>query len=419
MAHSDHKKLKPTKRTSASASASSRSSNARDEKKLLKHLKKQGASPARLEARQSLRQRLQALAAASSQAGSERAQQQSRGISSASTSAKASRGSRMHLPVFSISLKKILLGFIGIAAVGGLLFVLLMHVPIFRIESIDAPKTSHMTSEVIAKLANIPAGVTLLNASIDTIANNIKRNPWAEEVRITRVFPNKLRIEVKERTPAALVLMNSGDIAWYIGQDGTWIEPCKIAASKEQSAYDIALAQATKVGCLFVWQVPASVNPQAATKTTDPSVLEVLRYVKGFSKDFSKTIVSYAAASSESVSCVLSNGIEVSLGAAHDITTKEATIKQLIEQHPNQITFINVRVPSRPSYRKVGAESVDPGTGGRVVGGNPANGNPANGNPAGNPPGDNQAGDKPTNKSADKPADPKKPTDKPANKPSA
>lgn len=361
MAHSDHKKFKPTKR--ASTPVAPRSSNARDEKKLLKQLKKQGASPARLEARQSLQQRLQASTLSQVSGASRPTQQAAR----SKTSSKVGSGLRVHLPSFSISFKKILLGFLAIAVIGGLLFVLLMHLPIFRIESLDAPKTSHMTSEVIAKLANIPAGTTLLNASVDTIANNIKRNPWAEDVRITRVFPNKLRIEVKERTPAALVLMNSGDIAWYIGQDGTWIEPYKIAASKEQSAYDIALAQATKLGCLFVWQVPASVNPQAATTTTDPSVLEVLRYVKGFSKEFSKTVVSYAAASSESVSCVLSNGIEVSLGAAHDIATKEATIKQLIEQHPNQITFINVRVASRPSYRKVGAESVDPGTGGRVI----------------------------------------------------
>ncbi|WP_051353777.1 cell division protein FtsQ/DivIB [Atopobium fossor] len=338
----------------------------REEKRAVKQLKKRGASPARIAAKQSMQARMQNVNVRDAAAG----------LNSTGTAktAAASKGFSFSLPQLSFSPIRALIG-IAVTAISLLLLLLILsQLPVFVIESIDADSTQHMDSESIAKLASVPAGTTLLNVNTSEIAQNIQKNPWAGEVHIRREFPNKLKVQVEERKASAIVLMSSGDIAWYIGDDGVWIEPFKITTSKDESATDVALRQANQLGCLLITSVPSSVTPKAASKTTDATVLAVLKYINGFSSDFSKNIVSYSAASTESISCVLSSGVEVSLGTASDITTKESVVSQLLTQYPNQITYINVRVPSKPSYRKVGAESVNPGSGGRVV--NDGTGNP-------------------------------------------
>lgn len=349
-ADSGRKSLKPTPRKKPTK---------REEKRVAKQLKKRGASPARIAAKQSMQARIQNVNKRDGAAGG--------GGASVSKDVAGSKGFSLSLPRLSFSPLRVLIGIAATAISLVLLLLVLSQLPVFVIESIDADPTQHMDAESIAKLAAVPAGTTLLNVNTSEIAQNIQKNPWAGDVQIRRVFPNKLKVHVEERKASAIVLMSSGDIAWYIGNDGVWIEPFKITASTDESATDVALRQANQLGCLLLTNVPSSVTPKAASKTTDSTVLAVLKYINGFSGDFSKNIVSYSAASTESISCVLSSGVEVSLGSATDISTKERVVTQLLTQYPNQITYINVRIPSKPSYRKVGSESVNPGSGGRVV----------------------------------------------------
>ena len=74
-------------------------------------------------------------------------------------------------------------------------------------------------------------------------------------------------------------------------------------------------------------------------------------------------MVSYSASSEEAISCVLESGIEVSLGDPSQISSKEAVVNELMAQHPNQLTYINVRNPAKPSFRRVSSNSVAQGSG--------------------------------------------------------
>lgn len=260
-----------------------------------------------------------------------------------------------------------IIGIVGVAIALALTLFVLMQLPIFAISSIDASSTEHIDADSIAKLANIESGTTLLNVDISQVVNNVKKNPWVASVSVTREFPDKLKVSVSERKISALVLMSSGNVAWYLGDDGVWIEPVNIGTEGTTTAEDVALTKANELGCLLITNVPASVNPSAASKTSDTSILAVLDYQKGFSSDFSSQIVSYTAPSTDSITCTLSNGVEVSLGAATDIDTKEKVITQILETYPDQITYINVRVPSNPSYRKLSSDQVKTGTGARVT----------------------------------------------------
>ena len=222
--------------------------------------------------------------------------------------------------------------------------LVLSQLPVFVITAIDADSTEHVNAETIARLAEVEEGTTLLNLNTGEITANVQRNPWVGSVKIIREFPDRLRIVVTEREVGAIVLMGSGDAAWCLGSDGVWIEPVQLNTSDKRSAEEVALERASELGCLLITDVPSSVSPQAGAEVTDDTILAVLEYLNGFSEDFRSQISSFSATSVDAIACTLTNGVEVSLGNATDINAKERIITQILAEHPNQVTYINVRV---------------------------------------------------------------------------
>lgn len=250
-----------------------------------------------------------------------------------------------------------------VAAVLGVAFLVLSNTSTFQITSIDAVASDHVSADDIQKLAKVEEGTTLLNVDTNAITQNLMKNPWVESVSVEREFPDKLKISVTERTVEAVVVMSSRSVAWYLGEGEVWLEPVNLDVSDEQSADDVALEKATSVGAILITGVPATVDPVAGSKATDDVIVAIRGYLDGFSSDFASQIVSFTAPSEASISCVLSSGVEVSLGSPSDISSKEEVVKSLLAEYPDELTYINVRVPSSPSYRKIDSSNVTAGTG--------------------------------------------------------
>jgi cell division protein FtsQ len=250
-----------------------------------------------------------------------------------------------------------------VAAVLGVAFLVLSNTSTFQITSIDAVASDHVSADDIQKLAKVEEGTTLLNVDTNAITQNLMKNPWVESVSVEREFPDKLKISVTERTVEAVVVMSSRSVAWYLGEGEVWLEPVNLDVSDEQSADDVALEKATSVGAILITGVPATVDPVAGSKATDEVIAAVRSYLDGFSSDFASQIVSFTAPSEASISCVLSSGVEVSLGSPTDISSKEEVVKSLLAEYPDELTYINVRVPSSPSYRRIDSTNVTAGTG--------------------------------------------------------
>lgn len=250
-----------------------------------------------------------------------------------------------------------------VAAVLGVAFLVLSNTSTFQITSIDAVASDHVSADDIQKLAKVEEGTTLLNVDTNAITQNLMKNPWVESVSVEREFPDKLKISVTERTVEAVVVMSSRSVAWYLGEGEVWLEPVNLDVSDGQSADDVALEKATSVDAILITGVPATVDPVAGSKATDDVIVAIRGYLDGFSSDFASQIVSFTAPSEASISCVLSSGVEVSLGSPSDISSKEEVVKSLLAEYPDELTYINVRVPSSPSYRKIDSSNVTAGTG--------------------------------------------------------
>lgn len=268
-------------------------------------------------------------------------------------------GSR--LPVRQIAIGAAVMA--ALFAVAAVVVLILSHTSAFTIENVTAVASDHVTEDTLVKLAAVPEGSTLLNVDEGAITESVMRNPWVKEVHVHRQFPNTLQITVQERKVKELVVMNSGDVVWCLGEGDVWIEPISIEVADGQDFTAAALAKAQEMGALLVTDSPASVSPVAGSKATDDSLQAVADFQADFSSDFSSQIVSYSASSATSISCVLDSGVTVSLGSATEISSKETAVRSVLDKYPHRITYINVRVPSSPTYRIIDSEDVTAGSG--------------------------------------------------------
>ena len=244
-----------------------------------------------------------------------------------------------------------------------LLLAVLIQQGVFAVSAIHAADTEHLAGDDIASLASVSSDTSLFTVDEASISENLMRNPWVGSVRIVREFPSTLRIEVTERVPRAVVLMSSGDRAWLLADDNHWIEPLVIDGSNGAvSGRDVAYQKAQEMGCLFIENVPVSMVPTSGTEATDGVLDAVWLYYQELSEDFRKQIISFSAPSENAISCTLNSGVEVSLGSPVDISEKEAVARAILDEHPNDVTYVNVRLPSKPTYRKVGLPSGHEGT---------------------------------------------------------
>lgn len=301
------------------------------------------------------------------------------GRSSGRNSRQRATGALRIIAIVSGSLLVVLIIF-------GLVVALLSNTSMFSVRQVDAYDTEHLSAENIAKLADIEDGTTLLNVDVSKIEQQLKKNPWVGSVNVHRVYPDTLRLEVHERVPAYYVVIGTGGNGWLMGDDGVWIEPLQVEEHTGHDASDTALKQAESMGLMLISDVPASVSPKPGTPSTDACIESVMAFRNQLTAKFKDQIVSYAAPSEDDIACTLDNGIEISMGSPSNIDSKEMVAQGILDEYAGQVIYINVRIPSRPTYRRVNSKYVDMGSGatGTVGNANGADQSGSNGNSSSN-----------------------------------
>ncbi len=82
--------------------------------------------------------------------------------------------------------------------------------PYFEIKEVVVRGCKELTEKEILSYAAIKPSQNLLAINLGTIARRIESNPWIKEVSVGREFPNRLVINLQERTAVALVKRDNG-----------------------------------------------------------------------------------------------------------------------------------------------------------------------------------------------------------------
>ncbi len=248
---------------------------------------------------------------------------------------------------------------VGLAAI---ILVLCVWSPLFQIRSISVEGScEHVSAERITQLAAVPAGATLFGYDEAGVAQRLLSDPWVADVTLTRSLPDTLSIHIEERTLGAIVMLSNGTQAWRLSTDGVWLEQValtEITSDNGADAYDVqAKNAAASEGVVFVSEASAALAPVAGESCQDEGLLGLLQYMSSFSSQLRDQIVSATATNKESIAVVLSSGIKVSLGAADDISLKEQAVLGILSAYQGTVSYINVRVPSKPTYRAVSQDA--------------------------------------------------------------
>lgn len=101
---------------------------------------------------------------------------------------------------------------------GGFFFVQFMIASdLFRINQVEVAGNTRLSKDQIVALSDIEYGVNTFNLDLDMIGHKIEENPWIEEARVQRIFPRKVLVTLKERTPVAII--NLGYL-YYLDNQG-------------------------------------------------------------------------------------------------------------------------------------------------------------------------------------------------------
>lgn len=93
-----------------------------------------------------------------------------------------------------------------------------LSAPYFEIKETSVRGLKELTEKDVLSLAEIKPGQNILAVNVDVLARRVAVNPWIKNVYVGREFPNRIVVDVRERTPIALVKQD-GDF-YLMDSDG-------------------------------------------------------------------------------------------------------------------------------------------------------------------------------------------------------
>jgi len=216
----------------------------------------------------------------------------------------------------------------------------------FAITTVRVTGAQRLTNNHLEQLAAVPAGSTLLRVDIEGIRQRLADDPWVAEVSVVREYPSTLVIEIKERTPFAIVetyidLVSNDVVPWLISSDGVWL------GNTDGSSSDVIITDEEIMACHLINGVQHNVQPSLGKKCVDVGVINALTILAGLSPEMCSLIKNIEAPDRNQTTLTLRNNVIVAFGAAEDIEAKETAIKTCLNEYPDTLISINVRVADR------------------------------------------------------------------------
>lgn len=248
--------------------------------------------------------------------------------------------------------------FIGIgiivALIGG--WAALYNSPAFTIQNVEVEGVEHLTADEMSQLANVPTDTTLLRVDTETIRNRLKQTAWVEDVTVTRKFPDTIKITVTEREIEAIVEIpnrsGSSTKKWAIAKDHIWLMPIpepgsEAAKTTSEKIYEDAEA------ALHITDVPYGTVAEIGQPCQDSNVNNALDIISGMTTDLANHVETVSAAGPAETTLLLDSGVEIAFGKAENIRDKERVILQILEENPDSVAYINVRLVETPTWRSI------------------------------------------------------------------
>lgn len=204
---------------------------------------------------------------------------------------------------------------------------------LFSIRSVQVEGTKRLTTMQVKAKAAVPVDATLLRLPASAIEHRLEQNAWVASASVKRAFPHTLRIVIVERR--AVALLSSSDALWPIDRSG-------VVLAKESLDTTTALT--------VIRDVPR-LKPRVGGQLSSPVLENALAVVSGISDGLRKKTEAVSAPAIGETTLLTSGGVEVLVGKATDLATKDVIAQRILRQQAGKVVFIDVRSTDRPVWR--------------------------------------------------------------------
>ena len=94
---------------------------------------------------------------------------------------------------------------------------------VFGVDTIDVEGAVRLSTEEILDAAHIEENQMLWNIDLNQVEANLSNLPWIRAVRLKRVLPSSIEIEVDERAPAYSIQLDDGKFV-LMDQEGVFLD---------------------------------------------------------------------------------------------------------------------------------------------------------------------------------------------------
>lgn len=103
-----------------------------------------------------------------------------------------------------------------------LVVFVLMNLNICKIQKVELVNSSRVTEDIVKELANFDQYNNLFSLNTMKAEEDIKKNAYVEDVKVSRKFPNTVKVTLKERVPR--FMLQVADSYVYINNQGYMVD---------------------------------------------------------------------------------------------------------------------------------------------------------------------------------------------------
>jgi cell division protein FtsQ len=105
---------------------------------------------------------------------------------------------------------------------GHWVYVHLLEDSYFRVREVEIEGCSKIRPEAIRSLILIEGMPNLFAVKLEEVAAPVEAHPWVDQVVVRKIFPNKIRVQIEERKPVAILQLEK---LYYIDAKGVIFSP--------------------------------------------------------------------------------------------------------------------------------------------------------------------------------------------------
>jgi len=215
----------------------------------------------------------------------------------------------------------------------------ILSLPIWQTGPVKIVGLNYLQESKMISTAKVPQGENIFLIDIDEVKARFSNVVQIKEIKIKRKLPSTIVIEIKERTPFAIVVI--GGATSLVDEDGYIIA----GKSLNSSIYKLDISKYPVIRGVNKKNLEKGMRLDKKDRTFVRAALEML------SKFIDISAIQIEVGDREDIVIYIEDILKVKIGAPSDIERKIKIIKAMrdsVQGKWTKISYIDVRVPDSP-----------------------------------------------------------------------